>query len=62
MLIAQLAAIVTVGFLLLLIHRSGIPRTLRTIGAFFWSAADAVEHWRERFSLAMVNARELEKR
>lgn len=54
---AELLLVIGAAMLMLLIHRAGVPHTLRTIGSVFWAAASAWERMRENFRECMADAR-----
>lgn len=66
MMVLQLSLIGAFSLLLLLVHRAGVPRTLRAVGAFFWSLAAGYEkaaaEMKSNFSESMKVAREMERR
>lgn len=59
--ILQIASIIAIGLLVLVIHRAGVPRSLRAIGSAFWAAAAAWERAHENFRECMADAEKVQR-
>lgn len=57
----QIISVIALGISALLIHRTGVARSLRAVGSIFWAAASAFEkgaaEFRASFAACMERAR-----
>lgn len=59
MLAMQIAGIGAAGFIVLTVHRAGLPKIFATVGAFFWALGFGIQRGHAEFKRSFAECTEV---